>query len=536
MIYVYLDCNKTQDYVFSSRRLRGIRNGSRAVDQADQEVRDLVRQMGGKVIRALGGVVIAKFPASQNADGFRRAARRQYLRYGIGIESACMEHPDPVDFYKDVLSPLLKEIRTKKDCPKDSVLGPPSTIIAATCDGSGRGAAQGLARVGPEIHRVNAIEQTKWVMPKDDPEAERLIWDQTNVKIPSTSEGIVAWSSSEEIEGKEVPGTSEERLLGIVFADVNGLGGLLEYVAKDEVRFKAFSSALRECLIESLEWALKDVLANPVSKEITKDANKDAIPFRLLFLGGDDLCFAIVGAYALPLTKLFIERFEKRSPQILQPLRADAPNHLPSCLTLSAGVVIAPYNYPTLSVRRLGQQGLEAHAKHMGRAWAIVNSGVYPPSLVDFYLVRNNVAGMLEDVRRLERKSYDASSNQQLALFGGPYLVGKSEDGQPHRASLRFLPLESLLESAKELTKIRASGKLKALPSLLSRDEANPLYREWWNHLGEYEQVWRSVCRRLEVPACRDKLPVRDHPYFNTPVLDALQLMPFALLQDRWER
>ncbi len=38
MIYVYLDCNKTQDYVFSSRRLRGIRNGSRAVEKCDEEV------------------------------------------------------------------------------------------------------------------------------------------------------------------------------------------------------------------------------------------------------------------------------------------------------------------------------------------------------------------------------------------------------------------------------------------------------------------------------------------------------------------
>jgi len=549
MIYVYLDCNKTQDYVFSSRRLRGIRNGSLAIQRCDQCVGDLPPTMAGETIRALGAVVIAKFPDRQSVDRFLREARDIYHRYGIGFASACVERSAPADFYQDVLAPLLKEVRAKKDCPQDSLLGPPSTILAATCDTSGRGAAQGLVQLGPRGNppqRANATEQTKWNMPVFDCDAENLVWGwpraQQPIRIPATAEGVVAWNSSEEIMGKEVPGTSEQRLLGMVFADVNGLGSLLPHIAHDETKFKAFASvqstgrgpttALRECLSECLKQALQDELATPVNRRLRRESQVDAVPFRLLFLGGDDLCFAVAGAYALPLTKRFIEHFEACSPEILKPLRADTPN-LPPYLTLSAGVVIAPYNYPILSFRRLGQ-GLEARTKQMGRAWANINGEDYPPNLVDFYLVKNDVSGTLEDVRRSAYTPYEVDI--KTALFGGPYMVSRGENGQPHRASERFLPLENLLESAKELAAIRAGGKLKSLPLLLNRQEAQGFYREWWDHLGEYTPQWFDTCQRLGLPTSRDELPIRGYPHLNTPVLDALQLVPFATLRKRWER
>lgn len=533
MIYTYLDCNRTQDYVFSSRRLRGIRNGSRAIDKCDQEVGRLPSTMGGETIRSLGAVVIAKFPDQRSADRFLREARNLYHRYGITFESACVQPSTPVDFYQDVLSPLLKDIRAKKDCPQNSLLGPPSTILAATCDTSGRNAAQGLVQLGPSAdspERVNAREQAKWTMPDIDPDAQNLVMGWTKARIPSIAEGVVAWNSAAKIMGKEEPGTSEQRLLGMVFADVNGLGNLLPDIARDETKFKAFVHNLRECLIKCLKQALQAQLATPVNARLIRDPHQvDAVPFRLLFLGGDDLCFAVAGAYALPVTKSFIEHFENCSPEILKPLRADAPN-LPPYLTLSAGVVIAPYNYPILSFRRLGQ-GLEAHSKRMGRAWAKINGEDYPPNLVDFYLVKNNVSGTLEDVRRL---SY--IKGKPTALFGGPYLVSKGRNGQHHRASERFLPLENLLESAEELAAIRAGGKLKSLPLLLNRQDAQDFYREWRDHLGEYTQQWTNVCKELGLPSKRNELPIRGYPHHNTPVLDALQLVPFAALQQRWGR
>jgi hypothetical protein len=533
MIYVYLDCNKTQEYVFSSRRLRGIRNGSRAIDHADQAVAKLVSS-DGDVIRALGGVIIAKFANQKSADTFLHKARLHYYHYGIGIESASIKCPAPVDFYRDVLFHLLREIRLKKDCPISATLPPPSTILAATCETSGRGSAHGLVKIGRDTQRTNAPEKTKWDMTADDPDANDLIKEWTEAGLPSTAEGIVAWSSApeEEMMGKEVPGTSEARLLGLVFADVNGLGSLLPHVAHDETKFKAFAPALKKCLFDSLKQGLRNVLEAPVCQRL-KSGSADAVPFRLLFLGGDDLCFAVTGAYALRVTKSFIEEFETRSPDILNPLRND-DSDLPPHLTLSAGVVIAPYKYPILSFRRLGQ-GLESHAKHIGRYWARLNSQAYPPSLVDFHLVKNDMAGTIEDVRRLLRTPYPVDS-EPAVLFGGPYLVSKSDEVQNHPATRRFLPLDNLLEAAKYLLEIRAGSKLKALRLLLSRERAQSLYRDWWDHLDEAEAQWLEICKMLKVPESRNELPLRGLPHLNTSVLDALELMPLVALRERWER
>lgn len=532
MIYVYLDTSKTQEYVFSSRRLRGIRNASRAIDKCDEEVGEFAAGKGEK-IRALGGVVIAAFDDDKCANDFLHEAHHIYDRYGISFEFAKRTCCHPGNFYYDALSPLLKETRKKKDCPKRSALASPSTILAATCETSGRGSAQALVQAGPDVCRANASEQKKWQMPKRDRIAEELVGEWTQAGVPDTFEGIVGWSKSEKIRDKDVPGTSEERLLGLVFADVNGLGSLLEHVAKDKAKLNKFAPALKNCLIESLKSATKKELKTAVASRIGEDHRSGrtdtAVPFRLLFLGGDDLCFAVIGPYTLPLVKHFIECFEKLSRNILNSL--DDTGNLPSNLTISAGVVIAPYNYPILSFRRLGRD-LESHTKRIGRAWASLNRSHYPPSLVDFYLVKNDVSGTLENVRASAYAEFD---HDKVAQFGGPYLVSERN---PHPASTRFLPLGNLLEAAEKLSLIPASGKLRALPQLLttrSRLSAGYLYAEWWDHLDDNEQQWKDICGKLGVPDKREELPIQGYPVNNTPVFDALQLAPFARLRKRWE-
>ena len=101
MIYVCLDCNKPQDYIFSSRRLRGIRNGSRAIDKADEEVGKWLQ--GDEKIRALGGVVLAEFQDPDRATEFIQKARDIYRGYGISIEHAFVDTSNADDFYKNVL-------------------------------------------------------------------------------------------------------------------------------------------------------------------------------------------------------------------------------------------------------------------------------------------------------------------------------------------------------------------------------------------------------------------------------------------------
>ncbi len=530
MIYVYIDCDKTQEYVFSSRRLRGIRNGSSLIDKSDQEAGKQVNANSGNLIRALGGVVIASFPDSHKADSFLSEASDIYHRNGIGITAGSLDNSSVNNFYEDVLQPLLKEVRGKKDRPKESTLSTAGTILGATCSISGHGSAQGLVELakGEPLQRASAVEQTKWQIDYDG-QAEELVipWENKPV-VPERVEEIIDWQSSSTLTGKEETGTSESRLLGIVFADVNGMGNLLPQVSSNEKKYIEFSKALKSCLFESLQQALQEVLEKPVSR--TKNRR---IPFRLLFLGGDDLCYAITGAYALPLTQRFIECFEESSKKILEPIRCeDKRNQLPPYLTISAGVVIAPYKYPILSFRRLGQ-GLESQTKQKGRYWAVLNNKNYTPSLIDFHIVKNDLIGTVEEVRRQMKILYLGRSDE-VSLFGGPYLIGNGNSGPS--AKNRFLSLGNLLEAVESLLQIKAGGKLKNLRLILNSEDAPNLYREWWDHLDEAENQFQSICQKLNVPSKRETLPILDFPHLNTPVLDAIDIMPLIALKERWER
>lgn len=545
MIYTYIDCDKTQEYVFSSRRLRGIRNGSRLIDKADQEVGKLAVNKSGEPIRALGGVVVAKFPDPGDANVFLKEAEIIYNRYGISITAAQVSCPSVNNFYDDVLMPLLSEVREKKDCPKEKMLPPPGSILAATCAISGRYSAQGLVEIAPSepLQRASAVEITKWnaapqwkASSKDlDKQANDLVatWEKPPA-IPSTIEDIIDWRSDATIADKDAPGTSEARTLGIIFADVNGVGKLLPQVSRDENKYKDFSAALKSCLFTSLQQALQQVLEKPVNL-----ANDARFPFRLLFLGGDDLCYAVAGAYALPLTQRFIECFEKLSVDILQPLfeTTDETEALPSHLTISAGAVVAPYKYPILSFRRLGQ-GLESHAKKYGRYWADINNEKYPPSLIDYHIVKSDMVGAIEEIRQQMYKIYTGNSDK-IALFGGPYLAGENI-GNSQPAAKRFLPLDNLLKAAESLLQIKAGSKLKNLRLILSRQDAPILYREWWDHLDDAEEQFKKACEEmtcigLNTSPTRDKLPINDYPHLNTPLLDALEIMSLVALRNKWE-
>lgn len=542
MIYVYIDCNKIQEYVFSSQRLRGIRNGSRAIDEADRRVGSLVSEED-RLIRASGGVVVAKFDNQETADRFVMEASHIYSEYGIGIEwEAYKRSAQTGDFYTDVLMPMLAGIRRKKDCPEEPFMGPPSSILAACCEVSGRGSAQHMIHQAGQQRRVNSCERNKWNMEeKDDLAASLLVpWRQKYPDIDSagTAEGIVAWNAERNVEvgGKDIPGTSEERLIGMVLADVNSLGGLLPQLAGDESHFKVFVAGLRDCLRDSLMEAMQAVLETPYVKRMERLERRDiALPFRLLFLGGDDLCFLTLGACALPLVQKFIEIFESVSHGLLAQYDRtnDRLKALPEFLTASAGVAFAPYNYPILSLRRLCQT-LEKSAKTAGRAWADIHGHSYPPSLVDFHLLKNDVAGNIGAIRRFAVTPKALFAGVSAELYGGPYLAGSDMRADPP-PSKRFVPLKRLFEACDRMDAMAVTGKLKDLFLMFKKKDALSLYREWWDHLDKTQlDFWKKACQGLDHPAARDKLPFKTIPP-STTILDALDLRPLQGLRKRWE-
>ena len=151
MFYVALDCDKVQDYIYTSNRLRGIRNASRLLARAERHLKQLAESpaLGGRVLRSLGGVVVARFPVRKAADSYLVEALKYYRSLGISAQGDLVElGTRPADFYKEVLTPLFRGIGNKKRSPQGVNVPIPSTILASTCDLSGTGGAQeGYPRV-----------------------------------------------------------------------------------------------------------------------------------------------------------------------------------------------------------------------------------------------------------------------------------------------------------------------------------------------------------------------------------------------------
>jgi hypothetical protein len=553
VVYVLIDCNRTQEYVFASRRLKGIRHASRLLSEADA----LVGKRLGKtdLIRALGGVVIARFEDTADAKAvdrariFVREARAIYRGIGIGVEADVQEtNGTASSFYERALRPLLAKVRELKDCPSHPAPGSPSCILSVPCETSGFGAAEALAKVEPHTwSRTTRAEACKWSLSRHDDHDAQAIVDAVRTRCTVPSSVSLDWPDTfEELVSWRNAGTgatlepSEARQVGLLFADVNGLGRLLQFLARDETWFARFAVKLREKLTESLADASADVLSKVVSKRSPK-----RVPVRPLFIGGDDLCVAVVAPYALPLAAKLLETFERRSADLL----GDAPDtdSLPPRLTLSAGVVVAPFKYPILAARRLGRE-LETRAKSVGRYFVEVTRPDVAankrtlPSLVDFHVVKNSALGGLDVVRMGLVSTVDG---QRTEWSGGPFLVESTESGvaptSGSGAGDTFVKLDELLKAADELDAGLPGSKVHALRELLGAGIAGaPItadrYRDWCEHLDKTQQgVWAKACELLDVKKPGQDLPVRTRLPRSSAVLDAIDLVPFAAQRRRWE-
>ena len=499
--YVLIDCDRVQDYVFASSRLREICNASSLLDQLEVEtLPGMVTDLCVNTIRSGGGVVLEKFDTPQQAKDFIRSAHDLYRTYGISVTSYTRPFPHSiVNFYDEVLLPLHKSVRSQKDSPEGRAFHI-STLLAVPCESSGIDPAQRPVEIPDGLRRMSHSEVEKrahW----SDTIVESDLSQRLCLRLPHDFGGVVGWTIREALREKDLPGTSEKRLLGIVYADVNGLGKQIPPIAKDENTYALFAKELRNTVRDSLREALDQVLSPAVNQRLSSSKlrlSTTALPVRVLYVGGDDLAVAIQGCYALDFVERLLHLFEQKSVALLKPL-ADVPC-LPSHLTMSAGIVLAPYNYPIQNFNRVGHE-LEERAKCFGRYASSPSS-----SLVDFCLIKNNVAGSLQQGRRGQQIN-------NFLLYGGPYTL--QELNRLKQASVK-LKEESF-----------PRNKLKQLREILSHKEltAKFLYAEWWHGLNDYcrKVFFETVCIpfNLDGPPL---LPRQDKGYWVTPVIDVVEL------------
>jgi hypothetical protein len=509
--YVMLDCLRTQDYVFASTKLRNLCNASRSLAEADAEVGERVL-LDDERIRALGGLIIARCLTADRAAEVARKASSIYASRGIAVESVVEPLADE-PFYSGVLSPLLGKMRERKESPSDALVGIPSSILTVPCEVSGRTAAGKVIEQDGKHLRVSAVEHRKWRMkPADDVDLLDASWGG-GLEFPETFDGVAAWASAARFD-TTAPQSSEQRQVALVFADVNGLGSRLEELADTVDALRNVVVGIPKVIRESLREALTCVLKAPFETRRARGERIDAVPFRLLYLGGDDLCFTVTAAYAMPFTAAFFKEFGERSRVMLsEVLGGDRQG-----LSMSAGVVIGSYKLPILALRRIGQD-LEHRAKAIGRFLA-TGTGAPPPALIDFHVVKNGVLGKLSAIR--------AAQGGSVSLDGGPYAVGVNHYPRVHG-------VDGLLAASASLAGFGGRGKARGLIDLLeSRDLF--AYREWLDHLSVADhQRWTSACGGLGIMDF-GRTPLRDHEWPpRTPIADALGLAPLVQLAQRWQ-
>ncbi|MEC4685791.1 MAG: hypothetical protein VST71_08695 [Nitrospirota bacterium] len=520
--YVFIDCNRIQEYVFASRRLKEICNASLLLSWIeDENIRDIAKRSRCKIIRAGGGVVIAECDSYQNAKDFEIKAINSYREYGISVTSQIFPHlsSSPADFYREVLMPMFREMQVRKSQPCDNELII-SSILSVPCESSGIGNAENVVVLpGNKERRFNTSEAEKFIFDKKNPdnkysEVEKQLIDYFKYSLPKDFGGIVSWNNREDIQIKEA-GTSEKRIMGIIYADVNGLGKLTKNVGKNKDLYELFSPELTKIIKDSLFESFK-VVIEPAIKAKLPSPGITALPVRVLYIGGDDLAVAIQGCFALDVASSLLNTFEKKSKKLMETFKdiQESDNDLPEYLTMSAGVVLAPYNYPIQNFNHIGKE-LETRAKVYSR----VSSDSIKPSLIDFCLIKNQTSGDLNSIR-IRRMTKTDSGNVDLMLYGGPYTPDE---------------IIKLTETSLELISDEfPMNKLKDLAILLAqkRDEAKKDYKLWYERLSDKNKDYiDTLTGRFSL---NNDLPVKPNIIGDsTPIVDIIEMMEiFGLIEE----
>ncbi|MCD6101026.1 MAG: hypothetical protein J7K33_10650 [Candidatus Marinimicrobia bacterium] len=496
--YVFIDCDKVQSYVFASIRLREICKASLLLDWIESEVIPCVaKSYNGKVIRAGGGVVLVEFKDTNKAKDFLKEAQRLYWEHGILATFFSYSLSSVNDFYSDVLKPVFLKMKEQKEMQEGFALRY-STVHSVPCESSGLSPAERVVPVPDGLRRMGYAESRKRLSDLEETKIEREdLSKKFKLGIPRHFGGVVSWKKEEEPKEKDIPGTSEGRLLGIVYVDVNALGRLTPTIGRNKEIYNEFCKKLRTCLEKALSQSLQEVLENPVKAEKPREA--DALPVRVLYIGGDDLAVAIKGFYAVDFAAKFVELFEEKSKSFMKELNIKVEG-APDKLTISVGLVIAPYNYPIHNFNLVGKD-LMKRSKRIGRR---------EESLIDICMIKNNAVGGLKEIRVGKEKEIDG----KFLLYGGPYTPEK----------LRKLEEATLYLEKNEFPKHKLHQLHELLYLPVNQNQLTFEYARWLGGLSKKNmQCFTDICNKLSL--CVHPLPWKSwQGIYRTSVIDLIEL------------
>lgn len=340
------------------------------------------------------------------------------------------------------------------------------------------------------------------------------------------------------------PFPGEDRRIGIVHADISGLGQLfirLINAATDPKTVMEVATAIEATILKSARAATNTVLEPEAVprrsiNETWEQAEKQfgaiygskrrddqlarVMPARPVLLGGDDLTMIVRADLALDFAATFLQDLEKRSRKTLTGLRERFPSVEAEALTACAGIAIVGAGHPYAMASVLAE-GLCDAAKEESKAEvrkkrkAEGRKNARPPvSALQFAVVTAAIGETYAEYREREQKSAGGTP-----LTMGPYRIGDADSVLPKWDALKTL--------AESLGRARGRGKLfDALGQDAKREErADFAYKRFFDVLKiddptAHNEVEESLCAivggterpaRMEaVPALADALEIID--------------------------
>ncbi len=312
------------------------------------------------------------------------------------------------------------------------------------------------------------------------------------------------------------PFSGDRRLVAVVHADGNGMGGMLTALAAavrssgpDYVSvFADFSRSLGEATEAAAERAVTEILLPAREKEV--------VPARPIILGGDDLVAIVRGDLAFPFALAFLEAFEEETRTRLQ--RHGAwPEELRNGMTAAAGIAFVHAHHPY----HLGHQLAEAlcrHAKSKARSTPPVTGR--PPSSLAFF---RSTGSYWTD--------YEALLEEELTFGKDRCAVRNTLEAYGLEAGSSLPSARELLDLAHTVRRARAGGGLRQINSLLFSDlsEAERAWRRWLRNIEERHEFGGEDRRRQIQEGFRkltgsatDGLPIAGD---RTPIGDVVTLV-----------
>lgn len=515
------EAKSIQEYILRSGRLRHIVGASELIDGLTGALLDdcfaALRLRKGHDIqwsRRAGGAVYLFTENIAHRDDFRdlwSLVVRQYAP-GLSFVLATGSGENPRVAFEQAREQLdAQRNRAAADLPA----GTPITEYAPRTGRPAvtRDAKLGLQDAATARFGLKAFWRSGKVTEKFAPSIAADLWPR---ELEYDAEG--------DDDERAFPFLPDNRYLGLLHADGNGLGHVLLELAK-QVRsrpeifldlFRAFSEGVGRATEAAAQLATEAVLL-PARR----------IAARPIVLGGDDLTILLRADLALPFAQSFLSEFEQASRNEMTQLRARFSNvpGVPEALTAGGGIAFVKSNHPFHLAHQLAES-LARHAKK--RAKALARNGRIPPTIA-FHRVTKASHGDYDRILRDEMTfgEKDDCIRTTLEVYG--------TDAQPtDLPSLTDLQELAALLGAEHM----ARGPARQVLALIGRDldDARRRYGRWREVMGERDRASRDrfdgslhrLCGSVwnDLPVAADGFP------HATPLGDVATLLAVGNVSD----